>query len=112
MRSPSFLILFYHLFHNRVDMFPLFAPVLVIQSGSNTLQWKCWPTWGIIFQDRAFTTKVLLKLFELHDDKWKKEKYSAQVHILSTCMFLQISFLGGMYNFRLMWRDWLIYTMI
>jgi hypothetical protein len=59
----------------------------------------------IVSQDRAYSIQVLHKLLESYELEWQKHGYTIPLGIISSCMFLLVSCLGGMRGFEVMWTD-------
>lgn len=59
----------------------------------------------VVSQDCAYTIEVLHKLLESYEADWNDAGYQMPVKIISSCMFLLTSSLGGMRGFEVMWMD-------
>ena len=59
----------------------------------------------IVSQDRAYSIQVLHKLLQSYELEWERHGYAIPLGILSSCMFLLVSCLGGMRGFEVMWTD-------
>ena len=59
----------------------------------------------IVSQDRAYTIEVLKALLESYEREWNDPDLDMPLNILSSCMFLLVSSLGGMRGFEVMWTD-------
>ena len=59
----------------------------------------------IVSQDRAYTIQVLHKLLQSYEVDWANHGYAIPLGIISSCMFLLVSCLGGMRGFEVMWTD-------
>jgi hypothetical protein len=66
---------------------------------------KCMQMGDIVSQDRAYTIEVLLALLDMFEEVWQTFYLWIPLASISACMFLLVSCLGGMRDFKVVWSD-------
>jgi hypothetical protein len=59
----------------------------------------------IVSQDKAYTIEVLHELLNEYEQEWVTNDLGIELEVISACMFLLVSSLGGMQGFEVMWTD-------
>lgn len=58
-----------------------------------------------ISQDRAFTAAIVRELLRMFEETWERDRWSMDLHEISTCMFLIVTCFGGVRGYEAMWTD-------